>query len=269
MERRRRKAASKHAPKPPCAAGCNPQRPRPALARLSDVAPRLSPKALGYRCAPSADVRMTCCQAAASVVSGLEHGGMAFRHAGGGVGGVVAMAPGLIGVVVRRGVDVMWLARPRIKVAGGGCGGWEVVVDGGGGAGVGVFCRRRRAWSAHPAACRGRVRVGRDHDWGRASCCWASGSWVGRVLRRVGRLVGVPVVVGCGPPAGGRCSGVWVWHRPLRRPVPHPSVFVAGQCFRAGSFLGPGLGVGQLLVSVSGPVRFSVRVWGVGQATPS
>ncbi|WP_143659293.1 hypothetical protein [Streptomyces sp. SA15] len=47
----------------------------------------------------------------------------------GGAGGAVLL-PGLIGVVVRRGIDVMWLAQPPIQVASSGEGGWEIAVEG-------------------------------------------------------------------------------------------------------------------------------------------
>lgn len=49
----------------------------------------------------------------------------------GGVGGVVPQ-PDLIGVVVRRGIDVMWLAQPPIEVASGErAGEWNIAVDAG------------------------------------------------------------------------------------------------------------------------------------------
>lgn len=45
----------------------------------------------------------------------------------GGAGGAVLL-PGLIAVVVRRGIDVMWMAQPPIQVARGN-GEWEIAVD--------------------------------------------------------------------------------------------------------------------------------------------
>ena len=57
----------------------------------------------------------------------------------GGVGGVVPQ-PNLIGVVVRRGIDVMWLAQPPIQVASGKAKGeWNIAVDNPDGAEVTVF----------------------------------------------------------------------------------------------------------------------------------
>jgi hypothetical protein len=49
----------------------------------------------------------------------------------GGAGGTVLL-PGLIGVVVRRGIDVMWMAQPPIQVAAGDAGEWDIAVDGAG-----------------------------------------------------------------------------------------------------------------------------------------
>ncbi|MYS87781.1 hypothetical protein [Embleya scabrispora] len=47
----------------------------------------------------------------------------------GGRGGMV-LHPGLVGVVVRPGIDVMWMAQPPIKVAtGDGNGEWQIAVD--------------------------------------------------------------------------------------------------------------------------------------------
>ena len=46
----------------------------------------------------------------------------------GGAGNAMVLA-GLVGVVVRRGIDVMWMAQPPIKVAAAGDGGWEISVD--------------------------------------------------------------------------------------------------------------------------------------------
>jgi hypothetical protein len=49
----------------------------------------------------------------------------------GGAGTV--LQPDLIGVVVRRGIDVMWMAQPPIQVsAGGEDGDWNITVDAGG-----------------------------------------------------------------------------------------------------------------------------------------
>jgi hypothetical protein len=51
----------------------------------------------------------------------------------GGSGGVTPQ-PGLIGVVVRRGIDVLWMARPPIHVAPGDAEGeWSIGVDEDGG----------------------------------------------------------------------------------------------------------------------------------------
>ncbi|MFD7283432.1 hypothetical protein ACFV80_42210 [Streptomyces sp. NPDC059862] len=47
----------------------------------------------------------------------------------GGAGGAVLL-PDLIGVVVRRGIDVMWMAQPPIQVAAAGEGEWNIAVDG-------------------------------------------------------------------------------------------------------------------------------------------
>jgi hypothetical protein len=46
--------------------------------------------------------------------------------------GMVVSQPGLIGVVVRRGIDVLWMARPPIHAAPGdgeGEGEWNITVD--------------------------------------------------------------------------------------------------------------------------------------------
>ena len=43
-------------------------------------------------------------------------------------GGTAKMS-GLVGVVVRRGIDVMWMAQPPIRVAAAGEGQWEISVD--------------------------------------------------------------------------------------------------------------------------------------------
>ena len=51
----------------------------------------------------------------------------------GGAGGAV-LQPGLIGVVVRRGIDVMWMAQSPIQVeAVDGEGEWNIAVDSDGG----------------------------------------------------------------------------------------------------------------------------------------
>ncbi|GAA0432140.1 hypothetical protein [Streptomyces luteireticuli] len=47
----------------------------------------------------------------------------------GGAGGAVLL-PGLIGVVVRRGIDVMRMARPPIHMASKGAGEWDIAVEG-------------------------------------------------------------------------------------------------------------------------------------------
>lgn len=47
----------------------------------------------------------------------------------GGAGGA-ALLPGLVAVVVRRGIDVMWMAQPPIQVAASGDGEWDIAVDG-------------------------------------------------------------------------------------------------------------------------------------------
>ncbi|WP_439681675.1 hypothetical protein [Embleya sp. MST-111070] len=47
----------------------------------------------------------------------------------GGAGGM-ALTPGLVGVVVRRGIDVMWMAQPPIQVAAEDeKGEWQIAVD--------------------------------------------------------------------------------------------------------------------------------------------
>jgi hypothetical protein len=56
----------------------------------------------------------------------------------GGIGTAAAL-PGLIGVVVRRGIDIMWMAQPPIEVAGSGDGTWEIAVDNADGAEVTAF----------------------------------------------------------------------------------------------------------------------------------
>ncbi|MGX1266904.1 hypothetical protein [Streptomyces phaeoluteigriseus] len=47
----------------------------------------------------------------------------------GGAGGAVLL-PSLIAVVVRRGIDVMWMAQPPIHVAAAGDGEWNIAVEG-------------------------------------------------------------------------------------------------------------------------------------------
>ncbi|WP_404871054.1 hypothetical protein ACI1MP_38200 (plasmid) [Kitasatospora griseola] len=47
----------------------------------------------------------------------------------GGTGSGAALLPGLVGVVVRRGIDVMWMAQPPIHVAAK-AGEWEIGVEG-------------------------------------------------------------------------------------------------------------------------------------------
>lgn len=52
-----------------------------------------------------------------------------------GPGGIAATVstPGLVGVVVRRGIDVLWMAQPPIHAAPGKTAGeWEISVDAGG-----------------------------------------------------------------------------------------------------------------------------------------
>ncbi|GLX41196.1 hypothetical protein Sros01_72690 [Streptomyces roseochromogenus] len=56
----------------------------------------------------------------------------------GGRGGL-AQVPGLVGVVIRRGVDVMWMAQPPIQVSAGAAGDWEIRVDASGGVEVTAF----------------------------------------------------------------------------------------------------------------------------------
>ncbi|MFB9586658.1 hypothetical protein [Streptomyces goshikiensis] len=48
----------------------------------------------------------------------------------GGAGGMVPLS-GLSGVVVKRGIDVMWMAQPPIQVAANAEGGWDIAVQGG------------------------------------------------------------------------------------------------------------------------------------------
>ncbi|MER5641909.1 hypothetical protein ABT095_33855 [Kitasatospora sp. NPDC002227] len=47
----------------------------------------------------------------------------------GGANGT-ALSPGLVGVVVRRGIDVMWMAQPPIQVVARGADEWEIGVAG-------------------------------------------------------------------------------------------------------------------------------------------
>ncbi|MCX4468519.1 hypothetical protein OHB37_31265 (plasmid) [Streptomyces albidoflavus] len=47
----------------------------------------------------------------------------------GGAQGAVVMHPGLIGVVVKKGIDVMWMARPPIHVEKGD-GQWQISIEG-------------------------------------------------------------------------------------------------------------------------------------------
>lgn len=47
----------------------------------------------------------------------------------GGANGAAVMAPGLVAVVVRRGIDVMWMAQPPIRVAKNAAGEMEIGVD--------------------------------------------------------------------------------------------------------------------------------------------
>ncbi|MFB7511332.1 hypothetical protein, partial [Streptomyces broussonetiae] len=49
---------------------------------------------------------------------------------GPGGGGGAVLLPGLIAVVVRRGLDVLWMAQPPIQVAAAGDGGWNIAVEG-------------------------------------------------------------------------------------------------------------------------------------------
>ncbi|MCL7429789.1 hypothetical protein [Streptomyces sp. YS415] len=48
----------------------------------------------------------------------------------GGVGGAAVLLPGLVAVVVRRGIDVMWMAQPPIQVSPTGNGEVEITVAG-------------------------------------------------------------------------------------------------------------------------------------------
>ncbi|WP_327722315.1 hypothetical protein OG381_48255 [Streptomyces sp. NBC_00490] len=45
-----------------------------------------------------------------------------------GPGGV--LLPGLVAVVVRRGIDVMWMAQPPIQITAAGDGQWNIAVEG-------------------------------------------------------------------------------------------------------------------------------------------
>ncbi|MBK3642181.1 hypothetical protein [Streptomyces sp. MBT33] len=47
----------------------------------------------------------------------------------GGAGGAVLL-PSLIAVVVRRGIDIMWMAQPPIQVVAAGDGEWNIAVEG-------------------------------------------------------------------------------------------------------------------------------------------
>lgn len=59
--------------------------------------------------------------------------GLADLLMGPGSGAITAPQLGLIGVVVRRGIDVLWMARPPIHVAPGDTAGeWDITVDAGG-----------------------------------------------------------------------------------------------------------------------------------------
>lgn len=40
------------------------------------------------------------------------------------------LLPGFIGVVVRRGIDLMWMAQPPIQVSAAGEGEWDIAVGG-------------------------------------------------------------------------------------------------------------------------------------------
>ncbi|MGW2540371.1 hypothetical protein ACWC5I_05720 [Kitasatospora sp. NPDC001574] len=46
----------------------------------------------------------------------------------GGRGSGTVLLPGLVGVVVRRGIDVMWMAQPPISISANGAGEWEIGV---------------------------------------------------------------------------------------------------------------------------------------------
>ncbi|MER7043077.1 hypothetical protein [Streptomyces microflavus] len=48
----------------------------------------------------------------------------------GGAGGGAVLLPGLLAVVVRRGIDVMWMARPPIEVSPADGGGFNIAVAG-------------------------------------------------------------------------------------------------------------------------------------------
>jgi hypothetical protein len=49
---------------------------------------------------------------------------------GPGAAGGAVLLPSLIAVVVRRGIDVMWMAQPPIHVAAAGDGEWNIAVEG-------------------------------------------------------------------------------------------------------------------------------------------
>lgn len=59
-----------------------------------------------------------------------------------GPGGGDVLLPGLVGVVVRPGIDVMWMAQPPIQVAAAGEGEWRIAVDGKDAADVTAFSAR-------------------------------------------------------------------------------------------------------------------------------
>ncbi|MGW6145573.1 hypothetical protein [Streptomyces sp. NPDC055140] len=56
----------------------------------------------------------------------------------GGAGGA-ALMPSLVAVVVRRGIDVMWMAQPPIQVAASENGEWEIAVEGASNGDVAAF----------------------------------------------------------------------------------------------------------------------------------
>ncbi|MER6522614.1 hypothetical protein ABT246_38010 [Streptomyces sp. NPDC001553] len=58
---------------------------------------------------------------------------------GPGGGGGMAPSAGLVGVVIKRGIDVMWMAQPPIRISLSTEGDWDLAIEGVGDSGVTVF----------------------------------------------------------------------------------------------------------------------------------
>ncbi|GAA2840038.1 hypothetical protein GCM10010441_75450 [Kitasatospora paracochleata] len=75
----------------------------------------------------------------------------------GGKGSGTVLLPGLVGVVVRRGIDVMWMAQPPISISANGAGEWEIGVAGADPGEVTAFSATdahdlfTRLWAAYPS----------------------------------------------------------------------------------------------------------------------